>query len=396
MRSQPEPVIPVTVLETKLYVPRPREGQVPRSRLSERLDRGAGSKLVLVSAPGRLRQDHAAHRVAGRRRRRTERTAPAAWLSLDAGDNDPAHFWTYVIAGLRTLVAGDGRNRARAPPGLRRRCPSRRCSRPCSTTSAPSTTTSSWCWTTTTSSSRGEVHEAMAFLLDHLPPQLHLVIASRADPPLPLARLRARGELVEVRAADLRFTADEAASYLNEAMGLQLTDGDVATLEGRTEGWIAALQLAALSMQGRDDAADFIAGFAGDDRYVVDYLVEEVVQRQPRGRPGLPAPDLDPEPAERPAVRRGRRRARTAGRCCRGWSAATSSWSRSTTSAGGTATTTCSPTCCRRGCSTSDPSWCRSCTGGRAGGTPTTASPRRRSGTRWPEATSSGRRTWWS
>ena len=126
-----------------------------------------------------------------------------------------------------------------------------------------------------------EVHDAMAFLLDHLPPQLHLVIASRADPPLPLARLRARGELVEVRAADLRFTADEAASYLNGAMGLELTAHDVAALEGRTEGWIAALQLAALSMQGRDDAADFIAGFAGDDRYVVDYLVEEVVQRQP-------------------------------------------------------------------------------------------------------------------
>jgi LuxR family maltose regulon positive regulatory protein len=126
-----------------------------------------------------------------------------------------------------------------------------------------------------------EVHDAMAFLLDHLPPQLHLIIASRADPPLPLARLRARGELVEVRAADLRFTAEEAASYLNEAMGLRLTAAEVATLEGRTEGWIAALQLAALSMQGRDDAEDFIAGFAGDDRYVVDYLVEEVVQRQP-------------------------------------------------------------------------------------------------------------------
>ena len=126
-----------------------------------------------------------------------------------------------------------------------------------------------------------EIHDAMAFLLDHLPPRLHLVIASRADPPLPLARLRARGELVEVRAADLRFTPDEAAAYLNEAMGLELTAADVAALEGRTEGWIAALQLAALSMQGRDDVAGFIAGFAGDDRYVVDYLAEEVLQRQP-------------------------------------------------------------------------------------------------------------------
>ena len=108
-----------------------------------------------------------------------------------------------------------------------------------------------------------------------------MVIASRADPALPLARLRARGELVEIRAAELRFTPDEAAAYLNEMMGLQLTAQDVAALEGRTEGWIAALQLAALSMQGRDDVAGFIAGFAGDDRYIVDYLVEEVLQRQP-------------------------------------------------------------------------------------------------------------------
>ena len=121
----------------------------------------------------------------------------------------------------------------------------------------------------------------MAFLLEHLPPQVHLVIATRADPALPLARLRARGELVEIRAADLRFTPDEAAAYLNEVMGLDLAARDVAALEGRTEGWIAALQLAALSMQGRDDVAGFIAGFAGDDRYIVDYLVEEVLHRQP-------------------------------------------------------------------------------------------------------------------
>jgi LuxR family maltose regulon positive regulatory protein len=121
----------------------------------------------------------------------------------------------------------------------------------------------------------------MVFLLEHLPPQIHLVIASRADPALPLPRLRARGELVEMRAADLRFTPDEAAEYLNQKMGLVLTAQDVAALEGRTEGWIAALQLAALSMQGRDDLAGFIASFAGDDRYIVDYLVAEVLQRQP-------------------------------------------------------------------------------------------------------------------
>ena len=121
----------------------------------------------------------------------------------------------------------------------------------------------------------------MAFLLEHLPPQVHLVLAGRADPPLPLARLRARGELLEIRAADLRFTADEAAAYFNESMGLHLTANDVDALEARTEGWIAALQLAALSMQGRDDTSGFIASFAGDDRFVVDYLAEEVLERQP-------------------------------------------------------------------------------------------------------------------
>ncbi len=126
-----------------------------------------------------------------------------------------------------------------------------------------------------------DIQDGMAFLLEHLPPRLHLVITTRADPPLPLARLRARGELVEIRAVDLRFTPDEADAYLNGMMGLDLAARDVAALEGRTEGWIAALQLAALSIQGRDDIAGFIASFAGDDRYIVDYLVEEVLQRQP-------------------------------------------------------------------------------------------------------------------
>ena len=126
-----------------------------------------------------------------------------------------------------------------------------------------------------------DVQDGMAFLLEHLPPQIHLVIASRADPALPLARLRGRGELAEIRAADLRFTPAEAAAYLNEVMGLVLTAADVAALEERTEGWIAALQLAALSMQGREDTGAFIAGFAGDDRYIVDFLAEEVLQRQP-------------------------------------------------------------------------------------------------------------------
>ena len=139
-----------------------------------------------------------------------------------------------------------------------------------------------------------EIHAGMEFLLDHLPANVHLVITTRADPALPLARLRARGELMEVRAADLRFTPDEAAAYLNGVMTLGLTERDVATLESRTEGWIAALQLAGLSMEGRDDIEGFIADFAGDDRYIVDYLVEEVWHRQPDDVRSFLLQTLDP------------------------------------------------------------------------------------------------------
>ena len=124
------------------------------------------------------------------------------------------------------------------------------------------------------------VDEALTFLLEHLPPQMHLVITTREDPHLPLARLRARGQLTELRAADLRFTPAEAADFLNQVMGLNLSAEDIAALETRTEGWIAGLQLAALSMQGHQDAASFIKSFTGSHHFVLDYLVEEVLQQQ--------------------------------------------------------------------------------------------------------------------
>jgi LuxR family maltose regulon positive regulatory protein len=276
-RTAGDPVVPAPLLETKFYIPRSRRGLVPRPRLSERLDRGTASRLTLVSAPAgfgktTLLTGWLAERPAGGRL--------VAWLSLDRADNDPVSFWTYVIAALRTVASGVGETartllQAPQPPPLE-------------------TVLTALLNDLGASADdivlvlddyhvidASDVQDEMAFLLDHLPPWLHVVIASRADPALPLPRWRARGELVEIRAAELRFTPDETAAYLNEMTGLQLTAPDVAALEARTEGWIAALQLAALSMQGRDDVAGFIAGFAGDDRYVVDYLVEEVLQRQP-------------------------------------------------------------------------------------------------------------------
>ena len=270
------------LLETKLYVPRPRRGLVARPRLSERLSRGAESKLTLISAPaGFGKTTLLADWLA------TTATAPTgerstAWLSLDGADSQPVAFWTYVIAALQTVTPGVG---AGALSRLHEPQPP-----PIETVLAPLLNELSALPNDIVLVlddyhllESNEIQGGVAFLLEHLPPRLHLVIATRADPALPLGRLRGRGELTEIRAADLRFTPEEAVAYLNDVMRLDLAAQDVAALEGRTEGWIAALQLAALSMRGRDDVAGFIASFSGDDRYIVDYLAEEVLQRQPEG-----------------------------------------------------------------------------------------------------------------
>ena len=261
------------LLETKLFIPRPRPGLVPRPRPSG-LDRGAASKLTLLSAPagfGKTTLLSAWLATVDR---------PAAWLSLDKGDNDPASYWAHVVAALQSVSPEVGAStlallQESQPP------PIEHLLTPLLNEVGAAESDIVLVLDDYHVIDSRDVQDGMAFLLDHLPPQLHLVIAGRADPAMPLAKLRARGELVETRAADLRFAPEEAAAYLTDAMGLALTADDVAALEERTEGWIAALQLAALSMEGRDDATEFIAGFAGDDRYIVDYLVEEVVQRQP-------------------------------------------------------------------------------------------------------------------
>jgi len=266
--------VPAPILATKLYIPPPRPKIVLRPRLIERLNEGMYCKLTLISAPaGFGKTTLVSEWVASCKQ-------PVAWLSLEEGDNDPTRFLTYLVAALQTISAniGEGALAVLQSP------------QPPSTESILTILLND---ITTISDSfilvlddyhvidSQPVDQALVFLVEHVPPQMHLVIASREDPHLPLARLRARGQLTELRAADLRFTPAEAAEFLNRVMGLNLSAEDIAALETRTEGWIAGLQLAALSMQGRSDTVGFIQAFTGSHRFVLDYLAGEVLERQP-------------------------------------------------------------------------------------------------------------------
>ena len=266
------------ILATKFYIPPPRLKVVLRPRLIERLNEGlsSGHKLTLISASaGFGKTTLVSEWIAGCER-------PVAWLSLDEGDNDPTRFLTYLIIALQTIKAEIGvgvlgtlhASRPQPPP-----------IESILTTLLNEISTIPGNFILVLDDyhvvDSKPVDQALAFLLEHLPPPMHLVIATREDPHLPLARLRARGQLTELRAADLRFTSAEAADFLNQMMGLNLSADDIAALETRTEGWIAGLQLAALSMQGRSDAAGFIQAFTGSHRFVLDYLAGEVLERQP-------------------------------------------------------------------------------------------------------------------
>ena len=262
------------LLTTKLHPPRRRRGTVERRRLTARAQ-GELPALVLVSAPAGFGKTTLLTELTG-----TDPDRRTAWLSLDAGDNDPAVFWSYLVAAVRTVLpaaAAGAEGLVLATGG-----------QPVSAVVASLLNDLADAPTEVVLVlddyhviEAPEVHAAVAFLVDHLPDNVHLVLAGRSDPPLPLARLRARGDLLELRAADLRFTMEEAATYFDASAGLTLTPAQVDALEARTEGWAAALQLAALSMQGRDDPGAFIADFAGDDRFVVDYLAEEVLEHLP-------------------------------------------------------------------------------------------------------------------
>ena len=289
-----------SLLATKLYIPPVRRGLVARPRLIERLNAGLWARdafsraLTLVSAPAGFGKttlvSEWVHEVGAHGDAPLDGAVPSigvAWLSLDEGDNDLARFLGYLIAALRTVDAGLGKGVLSAlqspqPP-------------PAEAVLISLINEVVALPDTPEAKQRNiilvlddyhlidaqPIHDALTFLLEHLPPRLHLVIASREDPRLPLARLRARRQLIELRASDLRFSSAEIAEFLNQVMGLDLSAEDISALEGRTEGWITGLHLAAISMQGRHDVSGFINSFTGSHRYVLDYLLEEVLEGQP-------------------------------------------------------------------------------------------------------------------
>jgi LuxR family transcriptional regulator, maltose regulon positive regulatory protein len=264
------------VLATKLFMPPPRPKLVLRPRLVERLNEGLQGKLILISAPaGFGKTTLISEWISGCGH-------PVAWVSLDERDDDPSRFLTYFISALQTIDTRIGKGMV---GGLQTSQPQ----------PAPTESTLTILLNEINTVSNHfilvlddyhviesqQVDNALAFLLKQLPPQMHLVIATREDPDLPLARLRASGQLTELRAADLRFTSEEAAGFLNQVMGLNLPTENITALETRTEGWITGLQLAAISMQGTKDTAGFIKSFTGSHHFVLDYLVEEILQHQP-------------------------------------------------------------------------------------------------------------------
>ena len=262
------------LLSTKLFLPPTRPQFVSRPHLIRQLNQGLHCKLTLISAPAGFGKTTLVRQWVPVCER------PVAWLSLDAGDNDRTRFLTYLVAALQTIMANIGEGvlgvlQSPQPP------------------STESILTAMLNEITIIPDNfvlvlddyhlidSRPIDDALTFLIEHLPPQMHLVITTREDPHLPLARLRARDQLTELRAADLRFTPSEAAEFLNQMMGLNLSAEDIAALETRTEGWIAGLQLAAISMQGHQDATSFIKSFTGSHHFVLDYLMEEVLGQQP-------------------------------------------------------------------------------------------------------------------
>ena len=270
------------ILVTKLFIPATRPELVTRPRLIKRLDDGINRKLTLISAPAGFGKSTLVTEWLTTKGDNALSPFCVAWVSLDENDNDPVRFLTYLVESLHRLKGTDNAIGTGALVMLR----------------SPQPPPSETVLTSLINEIAGleckiflvlddyhlietsAVHDALTFLLENLPSQLHLVITTREDPLLPLPRWRTRNQLTEIRAADLRFTAIEAAEFLNQVMGLSLSMEDIAALETRTEGWIAGLQLAALTLQGQTDTSRLIQTFTGSNRLVLDYLIEEVLNQQ--------------------------------------------------------------------------------------------------------------------
>jgi len=262
------------LLATKFHIPKLRAQLVRRPHLIEQLQQAAEQPLTLIAAPAGFGKTTLLSTWLER--------APltAAWVSLDPADNDLTRFWSYTLTALDKALPGYsatalGLLQSPQPPSMEVIL---------STVINALTTLSQevvLVWDDYHLITAPAIHTSVTFLLEHLPPSLHLIIAARVDPPLPLARLRMRGQLLELRSADLRFLSEEATAFLTQLSGLTLSSEEITALETRTEGWIAGLQLAALSLHGRTDIPGFIKAFTGSHRYIVDYLVEEVLVHQP-------------------------------------------------------------------------------------------------------------------
>ena len=262
------------LLATKLHIPRPPAQFVRRSHLTKRLQQTMERQFTLIAAPAGSGKTTLLSTWLH------EASVATAWVSLDSGDDDPTRFWSY------TLVALDGVHPGLGAGGL-------------SLLHSPQPPPLEIVLTTIINSlaaypaelvlvfddyqmiTAQPIHTSVMFLLDHLPTRLHVVIATRADPPLPVARLRTRGQMVEIRSTDLRFTREEMIVFLSQTSSMEFSAEDITAIETRTEGWIAGLQLAALALQGRQDIAHFLQAFTGSHRFVVDYLTQEVLARQP-------------------------------------------------------------------------------------------------------------------
>ena len=272
------------LLATKFFVPSNRPELVSRPRLIEQLNNDLHRKLTLISAPAGFGKTTLVSEWVEKLPKGDKKEHRIAWLSLDEGDNDLIRFLTYLVTalnrvkGMKTPIGDEALSLLRSPQPPPVEIILTSLINELATFSDNIVFILDDYHLIETQS----IHDALSFLLENLPPQLHMIIATREDPLLPLSRLRARGQLTELRAANLRFTTSEASQFLNQAMGLELSTTDIAALERRTEGWIAGLQLAAISLQGKENTSQLIKSFSGSYRLVLDYLIEEVLEQQPK------------------------------------------------------------------------------------------------------------------